>query len=147
MIRRPPRSTLFPYTTLFRSLQDRGGVGQPARFDHDAIERRAVAVIAPLQHVLQGLRQVGADLAAEAAGRQFDEAILARFDQLVVETDLAELIDDDGRSRACALAQQMAEDPRLAAAEEAGQNRNWDHVWPHQYGTSAVRATRTRFAP
>src|SRR2546422_8178114 len=27
MIRRPPRSTLFPYTTLFRSLSDRGGVG------------------------------------------------------------------------------------------------------------------------
>src|SRR2546429_2476835 len=25
MIRRPPRSTLFPYTTLFRSLLDRGG--------------------------------------------------------------------------------------------------------------------------
>src|SRR2546426_11691729 len=24
MIRRPPRSTLFPYTTLFRSLLDRG---------------------------------------------------------------------------------------------------------------------------
>src|SRR5438309_8034820 len=25
MIRRPPRSTLFPYTTLFRSLQDAAG--------------------------------------------------------------------------------------------------------------------------
>src|SRR5688572_31126567 len=25
MIRRPPRSTLFPYTTLFRSAQDRRG--------------------------------------------------------------------------------------------------------------------------
>src|SRR5690349_22178538 len=25
MIRRPPRSTLFPYTTLFRSLPHRGG--------------------------------------------------------------------------------------------------------------------------
>src|SRR2546426_7267770 len=25
MIRRPPRSTLFPYTTLFRSLQPRAG--------------------------------------------------------------------------------------------------------------------------
>src|SRR2546422_5387505 len=25
MIRRPPRSTLFPYTTLFRSLKDMGG--------------------------------------------------------------------------------------------------------------------------
>src|SRR2546430_13600411 len=28
MIRRPPRSTLFPYTTLFRSLQD----GDPVAF-------------------------------------------------------------------------------------------------------------------
>src|SRR2546430_9261799 len=27
MIRRPPRSTLFPYTTLFRSLQERGDGG------------------------------------------------------------------------------------------------------------------------
>src|SRR3712207_8201860 len=31
MIRRPPRSTLFPYTTLFRSLGYRGG-----RVDHSA---------------------------------------------------------------------------------------------------------------
>src|SRR2546429_2285066 len=30
MIRRPPRSTLFPYTTLFRSLRARGGVVIPA---------------------------------------------------------------------------------------------------------------------
>src|SRR3712207_7372163 len=28
MIRRPPRSTLFPYTTLFRSLRDRVDVSQ-----------------------------------------------------------------------------------------------------------------------
>src|SRR2546427_6819337 len=35
MIRRPPRSTLFPYTTLFRSLCGRGGhlsrLGPPGR--------------------------------------------------------------------------------------------------------------------
>src|SRR2546430_8840803 len=30
MIRRPPRSTLFPYTTLFRSLHD----DQPRKQDH-----------------------------------------------------------------------------------------------------------------
>src|SRR2546430_4315438 len=29
MIRRPPRSTLFPYTTLFRSKSDRGRPGHP----------------------------------------------------------------------------------------------------------------------
>ena len=31
MIRRPPRSTLFPYTTLFRSALAKVGVGQPIR--------------------------------------------------------------------------------------------------------------------
>src|SRR5256885_12587142 len=31
MIRRPPRSTLFPYTTLFRSAGGRRGPGPPAR--------------------------------------------------------------------------------------------------------------------
>src|SRR5256885_15952509 len=31
MIRRPPRSTLFPYTTLFRSLAYRGQIGRPDR--------------------------------------------------------------------------------------------------------------------
>src|SRR2546430_9272748 len=30
MIRRPPRSTLFPYTTLFRSDRDRREAGLPA---------------------------------------------------------------------------------------------------------------------
>src|SRR3712207_8225584 len=49
MIRRPPRSTLFPYTTLFRSLCCRGGrrpehrdarLGQPGR---DRGRRRGAA--------------------------------------------------------------------------------------------------------
>src|SRR3712207_7981381 len=39
MIRRPPRSTLFPYTTLFRSAQEAGGDAAPllserSVFDH-----------------------------------------------------------------------------------------------------------------
>src|SRR2546422_6918463 len=33
MIRRPPRSTLFPYTTLFRSLQFRCGQGRKLKVD------------------------------------------------------------------------------------------------------------------
>src|SRR5688572_23980415 len=33
MIRRPPRSTLFPYTTLFRSQEDRRGAERRARDD------------------------------------------------------------------------------------------------------------------
>src|SRR5688572_32214842 len=33
MIRRPPRSTLFPYTTLFRSLVDADAGGEEARHE------------------------------------------------------------------------------------------------------------------
>src|SRR2546422_7867220 len=40
MIRRPPRSTLFPYTTLFRSLVERGGdhVLRPLRMHVTALD-------------------------------------------------------------------------------------------------------------
>src|SRR3712207_7301765 len=36
MIRRPPRSTLFPYTTLFRSQAIRSSAGDLARSDLDS---------------------------------------------------------------------------------------------------------------
>src|SRR2546422_3624745 len=44
MIRRPPRSTLFPYTTLFRSAAVRGEVDdqRALRERGAAVERRAV---------------------------------------------------------------------------------------------------------
>src|SRR5437016_9850981 len=42
MIRRPPRSTLFPYTTLFRSRSAAGGAGrappQPAGRGHPGLQ-------------------------------------------------------------------------------------------------------------
>src|SRR2546427_5298765 len=51
MIRRPPRSTLFPYTTLFRSIElrrpARGEITREQRDEreqcHDAHERRGIA--------------------------------------------------------------------------------------------------------
>src|SRR3712207_8028386 len=39
MIRRPPRSTLFPYTTLFRSCQLDGRAGVVGRVEHRVAER------------------------------------------------------------------------------------------------------------
>src|SRR5258708_24872324 len=43
MIRRPPRSTLFPYTTLFRSRSDRRAAHAPARAAHACGDIRADA--------------------------------------------------------------------------------------------------------
>src|SRR3712207_7962722 len=44
MIRRPPRSTLFPYTTLFRSLRAAQQLGQEAR-GRPAVARRDDRVV------------------------------------------------------------------------------------------------------
>src|SRR3712207_7860816 len=55
MIRRPPRSTLFPYTTLFRS----GGHGQTGdAADHGDEDRRAGPAVARAQ---QGRDEAGED--------------------------------------------------------------------------------------
>src|SRR3712207_7377706 len=54
MIRRPPRSTLFPYTTLFRSQVALDGLpdGIPLRTDdHAPLHRRIVGELGRLDHV------------------------------------------------------------------------------------------------
>src|SRR5258708_18803797 len=51
MIRRPPRSTLFPYTTLFRSRLGEVAAGpvRPGEYRELAHDRRQLAVIAPFE--------------------------------------------------------------------------------------------------
>src|SRR2546428_2613938 len=44
MIRRPPRSTLFPYTTLFRSGRDRGPSADMANILSDAKKQQVIAL-------------------------------------------------------------------------------------------------------
>src|SRR2546430_15048730 len=45
MIRRPPRSTLFPYTTLFRSSRKRAARARPPRFERQLPQQRRQALI------------------------------------------------------------------------------------------------------
>src|SRR5256885_12352885 len=60
MIRRPPRSTLFPYTTLFRSrhqLQARGVEPHPLLLENPAHVSRDVRDRQPFQVELQAARR------------------------------------------------------------------------------------------
>src|SRR5258708_10773757 len=70
MIRRPPRSTLFPYTTLFRSIPPLAAPSPPSRAD----ERPAPSAAALDERRLTTTRQetlapVQPQPAAEGAGR------------------------------------------------------------------------------
>src|SRR5438034_4111316 len=70
MLRRPPRSTLFPYTTLFRSVRRRDGLARPTlrREDgHDLAVAAGAGLVMPSRrmgglpnrkdHVLDELRE------------------------------------------------------------------------------------------
>src|SRR5689334_25413826 len=88
MIRRPPRSTLFPYTTLFRSALERAQqVGEPLRgrgavgakeldLGRGALVVRARALAAPLEPRLPARQQPGGrgqrGIALERAAAQVD---------------------------------------------------------------------------
>src|SRR3712207_8419803 len=71
MIRRPPRSTLFPYTTLFRSVPCAGQVEHAA--DRTVATVAAVVVPAPGWAPL-GSRAPGGSRPALEQGDQHDEA-------------------------------------------------------------------------
>src|SRR2546430_17663482 len=80
MIRRPPRSTLFPYTTLFRSVKSFGGFKALAGCSLE-IERQSITgIIGPngagkptLFNVLGGL------LAPESGDVSFEERSILRL--------------------------------------------------------------------
>src|SRR5687767_15612262 len=56
MIRRPPRSTLFPYTTLFRSVKDARTEGQCRKKQRQADPSEAPAAAPPGREQAEGDR-------------------------------------------------------------------------------------------
>src|SRR5256886_15631806 len=74
MIRRPPRSTLFPYTTLFRSV--RAAHGKCPRGDENR-ERRTFCLRHPYpaRDVSQPVRNRGAGSGGKNGGGRFGEEI------------------------------------------------------------------------
>src|SRR3712207_8346143 len=76
MIRRPPRSTLFPYTTLFRSSREEDRDVQ-RRERGDALRRPGARVLEELDALLeQELLQIG-----DARGRERGERLRVGVDR------------------------------------------------------------------
>src|SRR2546426_5457452 len=82
MIRRPPRSTLFPYTTLFRSAL----LGQLPHDDpehHAGVVLRRHAGVAAMAHALGAIEQV-LDVDAHDGGREDRKSTRLNSSHLVI---------------------------------------------------------------
>src|SRR2546422_10470869 len=75
MIRRPPRSTLFPYTTLFRSLPGDHREYVAARDELDVLDRRDVVRVRDRDREGPPLALEGQDgvLDGDVGGEQLDD--------------------------------------------------------------------------
>src|SRR2546425_8727965 len=82
MIRRPPRSTLFPYTTLFRSPQREHGGAREAAAREQIVERKECALTRVSQEVGErvdvdaGRRDMRADPVDRQAQKREEELLL-----------------------------------------------------------------------
>src|SRR2546422_11448403 len=103
MIRRPPRSTLFPYTTLFRSLVTGASAGIGKAFAEELAARGANLVLTArrgdrleeLARSLSARNRVQTEITtADLANPRAPEAIFAFTTQKAIQIDL--LINNAG---------------------------------------------------
>src|SRR5256884_173987 len=106
MIRRPPRSTLFPYTTLFRSPRSWGlrfhtqtaGCSLTAQQPYNNVVRTAIQALAAVMGGTQSLHTNSLD-EAWALPTEFAATIALRTQQIIAhETGVTNTVDPLGGS-------------------------------------------------
>ena len=101
-------------------MQHRNWIGEPARLDEDAIEVDHFAGAALDEQLAQRFLKIGAQRAAQAAVGQQRHLLGRRGDQLVIDGDVSEFVDDHRRAVRTRMAEEPAEQGRLAAAQKSG---------------------------
>src|SRR2546422_5882328 len=103
MIRRPPRSTLFPYTTLFRSLYVNKGRGYVEAEQHP-VDRTMPVDVVRIDSIYNPVRRANFTVAETRVGQRTDYDRLT----LTVETN-GTITPEDAVAYAAALAQRSEE--------------------------------------
>ena len=109
--------------------QDRRRVGKTGRLDDNAAKPPDLPGITPLEKAAQGPRQVLAHGAAQTTSRQFEHIALDEVDQVMIDRDLADLVDDDGGVGELGRGQRPAQQRRFATAEKARQQGCRQGLW------------------
>ena len=92
-----------------QGLQDWRRIGEPRGLDHQGPKGRHLASYPLLIEPAQGLDQITANAAAEAAAVQQHRLLVDSFHQQVIQADLAELVDDHRGLRHGRVGQQMSQ--------------------------------------
>jgi len=108
-------------------VQHRGGIGEAGGLDHHAAKRHP-SVVAVAQQLFERRDQIAAHRAAQAAARQHDHAVADILHQQVIETDLAELVDEHGGVGERGIFKQLVEQRGLAGAEKTGEHGERDRL-------------------
>ena len=107
-------------------LHDRLRIGEPRGLHDDAIERRDLATPRFAEHGRERVDEIAAHGAAQAAAAQQHDVAGRALDEVVIEPDVAQLVDDDECTRHAGIAHQPVEQRRLPTAEKAGEDRDGD---------------------
>src|SRR5262252_4184391 len=104
-------------------LRHRRGVREPGGLDDDGVE-----LALPAHQPVDDAHEVAAHGAADAAVVHLEYFFVGADDEIVVDSDLAEFVDDDGVLLPVRLRQNAVEQRGLAGAEIAGEHGDGDLV-------------------
>ena len=102
-----------------KGLGDGTGVGEAGGFDENAVE----SVLA-LHESTEHANEIAANAAADATVVHFEELFIALDDELVIDTDFAEFVFDDGEFLPVLLRENAIEQSGFAGAKKAGEHGN-----------------------
>src|SRR3972149_3137698 len=126
MIRRPPRSTLFPYTTLFRSDIDPEMIGKNARVD--------LGIVGDALRVLEDLHRLLKEAGPVSADPRWKETLVAeheRYRAAVNSVADARAVGADEPPNEAAVARALAAllAPDAFVCFDGGQVMEWAHTF------------------
>ena len=110
-------------------LRHRRRIGEARGLDDDGVEL-ALALHQPVEDA----HQIAAHGAADAAVVHLEHFLVGADDEIVVDADLAELVDDHGVFLAVVLRQDAVQQRGLAGAEIAGQHGDGDFFGRGRFG-------------
>ena len=105
-----------------QGMNHRCRVGQAGSFEQHPIDGRNLLAEGLHEQPLERRHQIALHAAAHATAIEHDQGFIDLLDQMVVDADVAQLVDQHRHPLGAGVAQQVVEHSRFAGAEKAGQH-------------------------